>query len=157
MGLILINCFGGLPFPWLLVDDCRPTPTSCLPLARVVISFLGCIPHLPVFFTAYNVPSVPLLWGRSHFSWPHVETLHRVVGAGISNGSWHMLTVVSCQPAGGAFDSRPGIPLDCSPQTLGQEVAVRRDRQRLDVGMEGAKREAMSWRHLADGLERDSF
>lgn len=59
MGLILISALGGLSFPWLLVYDYRLTPTFCLPLAGVVISFLCCILHLPVFFTPIQCPKCP--------------------------------------------------------------------------------------------------
>lgn len=77
-------------------------------------------------------------------------------------GSWNLeqlLAYAYCciLPAcwGDSSDSGPGIPLDCSPQTLGQEVAVRR--ARLDSRIEGGTRETMSWRYLTGGLERDNF
>lgn len=157
MAVILINLLGValslVVGVWLQTDAILPA--SCwgcnfLPLLHPTLAFASLLRTMS--------QASPCSGGCSHPSWPHLAALHRAVGAGIWKSSWHTLTVVSCQPAGAPpLTPGPGIPLDCSPQTLGQEVAARRARQRLEVGMEGGKREAMSWRYLAGGQERDSF
>lgn len=131
------------PFWGLLVSDCRVTPTSCLPLTGIVIAYSCCILYLPVFSTLPATSKCPPpLQGSTHPSWPHL------VGSAQGCGNWnleHLLAYAySCiLPAcwGTSSDSGPGIPLDCSPQTLGQEVAMSRARQRLAVGMGGGRRE----------------
>lgn len=134
--------FWGLLFSWLLVSDYRVAPTSCLPLIRVVIAYFCYTLYLPVFSTPRPTSQVPPCSGGApiHLG-PTWWALRRAVGAGIWSISWHR-PYCCILPAcwGTSADSGPGIPLDCSPQTLGQEVAVRRARQRLAVGMGAGKR-----------------
>lgn len=141
MGLMLISPFGGCSFPdcWCLITEWHPH-LVCLSLGLSLptsATLYTCRSSLPP--PTSQVP--PCSGGAPIHLGPTRWALRRAVGAGIWSISWHR-PYCCILPAcwGTSADSGPGIPLDCSPQTLGQEVAVRRARQRLAVGMGAGKR-----------------